>query len=125
EKKVILYAPTWRDNEYHSVGNYKFNLKLDLHQMRERLGHNYIILFRLHYLVSDKIELSGYEDFAVNVSDALDIQELYMISDILITDYSSVFFDYANLKRPIIFFTYDIEEYRNNLRGFYFDFEKE
>ena len=47
------------------------------------------------------------------------------IRDSLITDYSSVMFDYANLKRPIIFFTYDIEQYRDSLRGFYFDFEKE
>ena len=47
-----------------------------------------------------------------------------MISDLLITDYSSVFFDYANLRRPMIFFVYDIEEYRDNLRGFYFNFEE-
>ena len=53
-----------------------------------------------------------------------DIRELYLIADLLVTDYSSVFFDYANLKRPMIFFVYDIEEYRDNLRGFYFDFEE-
>src|SRR5699024_6676735 len=46
-------------------------------------------------------------------------------SDILITDYSSVFFDYANLKRPILFYTYDLEKYRNQLRGFYLDFDTE
>lgn len=54
-----------------------------------------------------------------------DIRDLYLISDILVTDYSSVFFDFANLKRPMIFFVYDIEDYRDKLRGFYFDFEKE
>ena len=48
-----------------------------------------------------------------------------MISDLLITDYSSVFFDYANLKRPIIFFMYDLDDYRDRLRGFYFDIEKD
>ncbi|HWL13284.1 MAG TPA: CDP-glycerol glycerophosphotransferase family protein, partial [Ureibacillus sp.] len=53
-----------------------------------------------------------------------DIRELYLISDLLITDYSSVFFDFANLKRPMIFFVYDIEDYRDRLRGFYFDFEE-
>src|SRR5699024_5645729 len=50
---------------------------------------------------------------------------LYLISDILITDYSSVFFDYANLKRPILFYTYDLEKYRDTLRGFYIDIEKD
>ena len=52
-----------------------------------------------------------------------DISELYVVSDMLITDYSSVFFDYANLKRPIIFYMYDLEEYRDELRGFYFGLE--
>src|SRR5699024_7307479 len=54
-----------------------------------------------------------------------DIRELYLIADMLITDYSSVFFDYANLRRPMLFYVYDIEEYRDILRGFYIDFEKE
>lgn len=52
-----------------------------------------------------------------------DIAELYLISDLLITDYSSVFFDYAHLNRPMVFFTYDLEKYASVLRGFYFDFE--
>ena len=53
------------------------------------------------------------------------ITEIYLISDICITDYSSVFFDYANLKRPMLFYTYDIDKYRDVLRGFYIDMEKE
>lgn len=53
-----------------------------------------------------------------------DIAELYLVSDLLITDSSSVFFDYANLKRPILFYTYDLEGYRDKLRGFYLDIEK-
>lgn len=124
-KKVILYAPTWRDNEYYSVGKYKFNLKLDLEKMKKELGNQYIILMRMHYLIAENMDLSMYEEFAKDVSSYEDIRELYLISDILITDYSSVFFDYGNLKRPMIFFTYDIDNYRDQLRGFYFDFEKE
>lgn len=124
-KKVILYAPTWRDNDFYSVGRYKLNLKLDLEKMREKLGDKYIVLVRAHYLVAEQLDLSPYKNFAFDVSLYPDINELYLISDILITDYSSVFFDYANLKRPMIFFTYDIDEYRDELRGFYFDFEKE
>ena len=54
-----------------------------------------------------------------------DIRGLYSISDLLITDYSSVFFDYANLERPMIFYVYDIDNYRDKLRGFYFDFENQ
>ncbi|MCC3648541.1 CDP-glycerol glycerophosphotransferase family protein [Cytobacillus oceanisediminis] len=123
EKKVILYAPTWRDNEFYQVGKYKFNLKLDLDLMQEKLGEDYIILLRMHYLIAENMDLSSYEGFAYNVSQHEDIRELYLISDILITDYSSVFFDFANLRRPMIFFVYDIDQYRDQLRGFYFDFE--
>jgi CDP-glycerol glycerophosphotransferase len=65
------------------------------------------------------------EGFVYNFSKYDDIAELYLISDLLITDYSSVFFDYANLKRPILFFTYDLEKYRDTLRGFYIDIETE
>ncbi len=124
DKKVILYAPTWRDNQFHERGKYKFDLQLDLEQLRNELGDNYIIVLRMHYLVAENMDLTPFEGFAYDFSYYEDIRELYLVSDILITDYSSVFFDYANLKRPIIFFVYDIEEYRDKLRGFYFDFEE-
>lgn len=123
DKKIVLYAPTWRDNEFYGKGKYKFKIKLDLDKMREELGDEYIILLRMHYLVSENFDLSAYEGFAYDFSLYGDISELYLISDILITDYSSVFFDYANLRRPIIFFTYDIDTYRDQLRGFYFNLE--
>src|SRR5699024_484452 len=76
-----------------------------------------------HYLVAEKLELSGHEDFVYDFSTYNDINELYLVSDLLITDYSSVFFDYANLKRPTIFYVYDLDDYRDRLRGFYFDLE--
>ena len=124
DKKVILYAPTWRDDQYFEKGKYKFDLKLDLKHMQEQLGDQYIVLLRLHYLIANHIDVSEYKGFAFDFSHHEDIRELYMVSDLLITDYSSVFFDYANLKRPMIFFVYDIEDYRDRLRGFYFDFEE-
>jgi CDP-glycerol glycerophosphotransferase len=124
DKKIILYAPTWRDNQFYAKGKYKFNLRMDLDLMREKLGEKYILVLRLHYLVAENLDLTGYEDFVYDFSTYEDIRELYLIADLLITDYSSVFFDYANLKRPMLFYVYDIEEYRDNLRGFYFDFEK-
>ncbi|WP_179125683.1 CDP-glycerol glycerophosphotransferase family protein [Rossellomorea marisflavi] len=123
DKKVILYAPTWRDNEFYAKGKYKFNLKLELDKMQEELGDDYIVLLRMHYLIAENLDITPFAGFAYDVSHHTDISELYLISDLLITDYSSVFFDYANLGRPMIFYVYDIENYRDTLRGFYFDFE--
>ena len=125
DKKTILYAPTWRDDEFYTKGRYKFTLKLDLALMKEKLGSEYVILLRTHYFIADALDVTGLEGFAFNLSKYDDISELYLISDILITDYSSVFFDYANLKRPMLFFTYDLEKYRDVLRGFYIDIEEE
>ncbi len=124
-KKTILYAPTWRDDEFYGAGQYKFSLKLDLEQMKKRLSDEYVILLRTHYFIADAIDTTGMEDFVFNVCRYNDIAELYLISDILITDYSSVFFDYAGLKRPLLFYTYDLEKYRDDLRGFYIDMETE
>ena len=123
DKKTILYAPTWRDDEYYGRGEYKFALKFDLPKMREALGPDYVLLLRTHYFIADSIDTTGVEDFAINVSHYDDISELYLISDILITDYSSVFFDYAGLRRPILFYPYDLEKYRDVLRGFYISIE--
>lgn len=124
-KKTILYAPTWRDDEYYGKGQYKFKLKLDLELMKQQLGNEYVVLLRTHHYIADKIDVTGLEDFAYNLSKYDDITEIYLISDICITDYSSVFFDFANLKRPMLFYTYDIDKYRDVLRGFYIDMEKE
>lgn len=125
DKKTILYAPTWRDDEFYGAGEYKFELKLDMQKMKEALGQEYVILLRTHYYIADRLELTGMEGFAYNVSNYEDISRLYLISDVCITDYSSVFFDYANLRRPILFYTYDFEKYKNVLRGFYLDMEKD
>ena len=124
-KKTILYAPTWRDDEYYGRGEYKFTLKLNLRLLKKELGDEYIVLLRTHYFIANNLDISGVEDFVVNVSKYDDITELYLISDLLITDYSSVFFDYANLKRPILFYTYDLDKYRDIMRGFYLDIEKD
>lgn len=118
DKKIIMYAPTWRVKQ-------GFNLELDLEKLQKSLGEEYVIILRMHYFVAKSINIDAYKGFAYNLSSYDDIQELYLISDMLITDYSSVMFDYANMNRPILFFTYDLELYRDNLRGLYIDFEKE
>ncbi|WP_413378327.1 CDP-glycerol glycerophosphotransferase family protein [Alkalihalobacillus sp. 1P02AB] len=125
DKKIILYAPTWRDNEFFAEGSYKFTLKLELDKLQAQFGEDCIILLRLHYFISNAIELTGYEHFVYDLSNYKDINDLYLVSDLLITDYSSVFFDYANLRRPMIFYTYDMELYKDKLRGFYFDLKQE
>ncbi|WP_455715056.1 bifunctional glycosyltransferase/CDP-glycerol:glycerophosphate glycerophosphotransferase [Anaerosporobacter sp.] len=125
DKKVILYAPTWRDDEFYSNGKYKFSLAIDINQMKQRLGEEYILLLRTHYFVVDQVDSLCGDGFVYNGSRYQDITELYLASDICVTDYSSVFFDYANLRRPILFFTYDLEKYREELHGFYIDMETE
>ena len=123
-KRVILYAPTWRDNQFKSDGKYTFNLPFNMEKIYQELAKDHILIVRLHYLVSNTLELPVYaENFVYDFSDYEDIRDLYLISDLLVTDYSSVFFDYSILKRPILFYAYDLEDYRDKLRGFYFDFE--
>lgn len=122
DKKVILYAPTWRDDARAGQGwSFRFQLKLDLKRMKAELGEDHVLLLRMHHLIADKIDLRGVEDFAFDVSKHDDPTGLMAISDVMISDYSSIFFDYANLGRPIIFYMYDLEKYSSELRGFYFD----
>lgn len=122
DKKIILYAPTWRDNEYSEKGKYKFASKLDFDKVKEALSDEYIFIVKYHYLVSDKIDWTPYKGFVYTFDETKDIAWLYLVSDMLITDYSSVMFDYSILNRPMLFFAYDLEDYKENLRGFYFDF---
>lgn len=125
-KKVILYAPTFRDNQTSASNKFLFDLPMDLYHLKESLSEDYIILLRMHVVISNKIKIDEeLQDFVINVSNYSDIQELLLIADILITDYSSVMFDFANTNRPMLFYTYDFEIYRDDIRGFYMDFERE
>ncbi len=121
DKKVILYAPTFRDNQHTSGVGYTYKAQINFDFLQEKLSKDYVILFRAHYLVANSFDFEKYKGFVYNVSEYDDINHLYVASDLLITDYSSVFFDYASLKRPIIFYMYDLEEYKDDLRGFYVD----
>ncbi len=123
-KKVVLYAPTWRDDQAHSRGQFLFDLRIDLEDAQRRLGEDHVLLIRRHSNVVDLVPGAG-NGFVWDVSEYPDIADLYLAADMMITDYSSVMFDYAHLKRPMLFFTYDLEHYRDTLRGFYFDFEQD
>ncbi|MFB9974389.1 CDP-glycerol glycerophosphotransferase family protein [Allobacillus sp. SKP2-8] len=122
DKKVILYAPTWRDNTSKVEGKHQFVSDLNFDLLNTELGNEYIVLVRMHYLAAANIDFNKYKSFLVDVTDYNDIRDLYIISDILITDYSSVFFDFSIMNKPIIFYVHDLEEYQNEIRGFYFDF---
>lgn len=120
-KKVVLYAPTWRDNQHDAELGYTYELGVDFDRLQKELGEDYVILFRAHYLVASQFDFAKYQGFVWNVSDYPDINDLYIAADLLVTDYSSVFFDYANLERPMVFYMYDLADYRDDIRGFYFD----
>lgn len=122
DKRVILYAPTWRDNEFYGKGMYKFNPHIDFDRLQKELSSDTVMIIKYHYLIMDQIDWSPYKGFIYSFDITFDISTLYLVSDLLITDYSSVMFDYSLLRRPMLFYCYDLEEYKDNLRGFYFDF---
>lgn len=124
DKKVVLYAPTFRDNVYEFSVGFKYNGELNFDEMMKEMGNRCVILFRAHCQIADKFDFKKYQGFVYDVSKYEDVNELYAISDLLITDYSSVLFDYANLKRPMVFYMYDLDEYQNSVRDFYLNIEE-
>ncbi|MEG9547555.1 CDP-glycerol glycerophosphotransferase family protein [Streptomyces baarnensis] len=119
-RRVVLYAPTWRDDQPRQGGRYGLDLRLDLEQARQALGEDQVLLVRRHYLVGGSVPDT---DFVRDVSRHPDVAELLLISDALVTDYSSIMFDFAQTGRPMLFHTHDLAHYRDTLRGFCFDFE--
>jgi len=124
-KRVVMYAPTWRDNQYYASGRYRFDFRLDLERAWRELGDGYVILLRGHHHMADDVPAGTRPGFVINVTRYPEITDLFLVSDAIITDYSSVMFDFAPTGRPMLFYTYDLEQYRDKLRGFYFDFQAE
>jgi CDP-glycerol glycerophosphotransferase len=122
DKKIVLYAPTWRDNEYHGPGLYKFRLRLDVASFPEELRQEYALLVRRHPNTVDDLLGQG-SDFVWDVGNYPDPRDLLVAADVLVTDYSTIALDFANTGRPILFYAYDLAHYRDHLRGFYFDLE--
>lgn len=124
DKKIILYAPTWRDNQ-HTLGvGYTFDFDAHIKGFLDNIPEDYAVIVRLHYLIADSLDLSAYRGRVFDYSKLDDINQLYLVSDVLITDYSSVFFDYSNLNRPVLFYMYDLDEYQSNVRDFYIDLDE-
>jgi CDP-glycerol glycerophosphotransferase len=123
--KVAMYVPTWRDNQHDEAGRYLLDFRLDLAAAADRLAGEWVLLIRGHHLMAGGIQAAAIPGFTIDVTGYPDVGDLLRITDALITDYSSVMFDFAPTGRPMLFFTYDLESYRDKLRGFYFDFESE
>ncbi|MGW6705141.1 bifunctional glycosyltransferase/CDP-glycerol:glycerophosphate glycerophosphotransferase [Streptomyces sp. NPDC054956] len=121
EKKVLLYAPTFRANADGAVEGFEF--PFDVEEFADRLGDRFTLLVRTHYLNSVTLPPS-VAGRVIDVSKHHDITPLLALADGLITDYSSVMFDYAVLDRPMLFFAYDYEKYATDIRGTYFDLKE-
>lgn len=115
-KKIILYAPTWRD----SIDNgktYKVDIPVDFKKWEKELGKDYIVLFRAHVKTTEIMKVE-FNDFLRNYSNYECVNHLMIVSDLLITDYSAISFDYSILEKPIFCYGYDYEQYVSE-RGLY------
>ena len=121
DKKIILYAPTWRDSV---DGGKTYEIKPPIHfdKWKKELGKNYVVLFRAHHQTTKVLGVQ-YNDFVRDASSYPSVNELMIASDILITDYSAIAFDYSILCKPILCYAYDYDTYLNE-RGTYFDIDK-
>ncbi|MEV5128104.1 bifunctional glycosyltransferase family 2 protein/CDP-glycerol:glycerophosphate glycerophosphotransferase [Streptomyces decoyicus] len=117
DKTVLLYAPTFRK----AGGRHgRFELPFDVERFADQFGDRYVLLVRSHYL-NHVVLPPTVQGRVIDVSARHDVTPLLELADGLITDYSSVMFDYALLDRPLVFFTYDYDEYVHEGRGTYFD----
>ncbi|WP_179887855.1 CDP-glycerol glycerophosphotransferase family protein, partial [Streptomyces sp. b94] len=115
-KKTVLYAPTFRGGPGEQR---KSRLLLDVREFAERFGDTHTLLVRAHYLESARLPVCP-PGTVVDVSRHHDVSELLALTDVLVTDYSSIMFDFALLDRPVVLFAPDLEAYAAE-RGSYFD----
>lgn len=123
-RKIILYAPTFRGNNLKQ--SYIKNM-LDFERMKAELGDEYALVLKLHPITRKGFKLTAaqkeqFGDFVFDASTGVEIETALCAADIVISDYSSLVFEYALLERPMIFFAYDLEAYEKS-RSFYFDYE--
>lgn len=108
-KKIILYAPTYRPNAEAN------QLKLDIKKLASQLQEDYVLLIRMHPSVNlTVLDTIGRENFVHDFSREATINQLLIVADYLITDYSSIPFEFAFLKKPMIFYPYDLQNYMEN-----------
>lgn len=120
DKKIILYAPTFRGR----IAKAKTPDCLDIPAMKEAFGDEYVLLLKHHPLVKKRPKVpEEYQDFAMDITKDLDIEQLLCVSDICISDYSSLIFEYSLFERPMIFYAYDLDNYFD-WRGFYYNYDE-
>jgi len=122
-KRVVLYAPTWRENQLRHRGGFGLDLRIDLEHARRELAADHVLLVRAHSRVVEAVP-GADGGFVRDVSAYPDTTELLLAADVLVTDYSSLTADFAITRKPMLFFGYDLERYRESRRGFDFDFER-
>ncbi|MFV0505030.1 MAG: CDP-glycerol glycerophosphotransferase family protein [Lachnospirales bacterium] len=124
-KKLVLFAPTYRGDKVEEA-DYNFEYA-NLNHLQEELGDEYLILTRWHRAIRNNIDLGKVVahncDKIYDMSEYKDINEVLIAVDLLVTDYSSIIFDYYLLNKPIVFFALDRKEYEGR-RGLYFDFKE-
>jgi CDP-glycerol glycerophosphotransferase len=116
--KILLYAPTFRTDSNTKVYDIEYNILINT--LQSKFGSKWIILVRLHPNISLKDNFMNYNLNIINVTNYPDMYELLLISDILITDYSSTMFEFSLTQKPVFLYAVDIEQYSND-RGFYFN----
>ena len=114
-KKIILYTPTFREYNLDETGNYALTAILPKSFFEKH--SEYCFLFRAHYLINKNLNLDGFDN-VINVTNHSQISDLYQVADILITDYSSILFEFARTGKPIISYQEDKAEYEEK-RGLY------
>ncbi|MBE5881005.1 MAG: teichoic acid biosynthesis protein [Lachnospiraceae bacterium] len=121
-KKVILFAPTYRGRNKKDAF-YPYDL-IDFEQLYEVCGDEYVVLFKMHPWVHKKVPIAKkYKDKFKDVADFPNINDLFYITDLLITDYSSNIFEYSLMKNPMLFFAFDKIQYSFS-RGFHRPYEE-
>lgn len=117
-KKAILYAPTWRDSN-DGGKHYSIVLPINWKKWETELGDKYVLLLRTHPYTTEAMNVD-FNDFLRDCTNYPDINDLMLVADVLISDYSSTILDYSILDKPIVCFGYDYDEY-SRVRGFYYD----
>ena len=112
---AILYAPTWRDQ-------FEMEFALDVGAVHDALGDRAVLLVRAHGLTAARTRVAATPG-SLDVTGWPDISDLYLAADVLMTDYSSAMVDFALTRKPQLFYTYDLDDYRDRIRGFYVDLE--
>lgn len=121
-KRVILYAPTWRDSQ-DGGASFQIAPPINWDKWKEELGEDYVVMLRTHPYTTKLMNVQ-FNDFVKDFTEYPEVNDLLIAADVLISDYSSIILDYCLMAKPLLCFGYDYDEYKK-LRGFYYDLDEE